>query len=329
MHRSFYLLLVCVILSSSFSGQTRQSGQRKAQKPTLSSLRQKYVGKYVVIQRPSPDWKGGSPREGILGVVTSVELNELHTTRSWGTPNAFGETRESRDSTEVDPYVDVTVRLADGSETHTTGYEYTFCCQRDRYQNKYLNFRLTTPPSVHAPIIKANLHSVVGKDLYALSSSLLYQPDTSRESLIGRWGGPISDTDKRHMGLLRPLRILKADYDEPSDSILLKLQLPDGKSALAVTTYIEEGASLPFLTKIEGSVFASVPSSFSAVDVQALRKGSLIIGMSVEALDEIYGYPDRENDWGRGGTQRVYHGGRLLVYLDRNERVVDRQYLDY
>jgi hypothetical protein len=39
------------------------------------------------------------------------------------------------------------------------------------------------------------------------------------------------------------------------------------------------------------------------------------------------GFPDKENDWGTGGKQLIY-GKSFLVYVNRQETVVDWQSLD-
>jgi hypothetical protein len=48
-------------------------------------------------------------------------------------------------------------------------------------------------------------------------------------------------------------------------------------------------------------------------------------GMSKDALDYAIGFCEKENDWGRGGKQRIYFGGKLIVYLDNSGKVEDWQ----
>jgi hypothetical protein len=47
--------------------------------------------------------------------------------------------------------------------------------------------------------------------------------------------------------------------------------------------------------------------------------------MSLDALHYTIGFPDKENDWGRGGHQLIY-GKKITVYV-RDKRVVDWQSL--
>jgi hypothetical protein len=54
----------------------------------------------------------------------------------------------------------------------------------------------------------------------------------------------------------------------------------------------------------------------------------LFRGMSKDALDYAIGFKESENDWGRGGKQRIYFGGKLNVYLDNSGKVEDWQSLD-
>ena len=50
--------------------------------------------------------------------------------------------------------------------------------------------------------------------------------------------------------------------------------------------------------------------------------------MSSDTLDYTLGFKDSENDWGRGGKQQIYYGGKLVVYLDNSGHVVDWQSFD-
>lgn len=166
---------------------------------------------------------------------------------------------------------------------------------------------------------------MIGKNLYALRDSELFVPGTTREALLNRTGARIENIDMQLMGYLHPLRILKAEYDEPHDEILFKLLLPNGKVALAVSSYVEEPTSPSFLDRIEGTLFSAIPSCFSPTDMKALRSFSIIRGMSEDAIEEMFGYPDSENDWGSSGRQLIYP--HRYIYLDRNHKVVDAQYI--
>jgi len=125
---------------------------------------------------------------------------------------------------------------------------------------------MTTPKEVHSETIRRNLPTIIGKNLYALRTSELFEPSTAPEDLVQHKEAQISEFDKRSTEYLAPLRILKADYNEDSDSVLFKLAMADGRTALAVGSYIEEGPSAPFLQRIENTLFAAIPSRFSAID---------------------------------------------------------------
>jgi hypothetical protein len=49
------------------------------------------------------------------------------------------------------------------------------------------------------------------------------------------------------------------------------------------------------------------------------------------AKDAVYytiGFPEKENDWGRGGKQFIYFNNTLFVYIDGTEHVADWQSLE-
>ena len=72
--------------------------------------------------------------------------------------------------------------------------------------------------------------------------------------------------------------------------------MADGRTALAVGSYIEEGSSAPFLQKIEHILLAAIPSRFSAIDIRALRNGYVFQQESV--VYNLYGFPEKEKEWG-------------------------------
>jgi hypothetical protein len=58
-----------------------------------------------------------------------------------------------------------------------------------------------------------------------------------------------------------------------------------------------------------------------------IKHKTIYKGMKRDPLEYLFGFADKENDWGSGGKQLIY-GKSFLVYLDHNERVVDWQAMD-
>jgi hypothetical protein len=82
-----------------------------------------------------------------------------------------------------------------------------------------------------------------------------------------------------------------------------------------------------FADRLLGSLLRSL-SSYTPREIEAVRSGTLFRGMSRSAADASIGLSDKENDWGRGGKQVIYLGGRIVVYLDHDDKVVDWQMFD-
>jgi hypothetical protein len=82
-----------------------------------------------------------------------------------------------------------------------------------------------------------------------------------------------------------------------------------------------------FFERVIGSLLEEIPSSLTKKDLDAIRSGTIYRGMKEEAVEYTMGFPDKENDWGTGGKQLIY-GKSFLVYVNRQETVVDWQSLD-
>jgi hypothetical protein len=130
---------------------------------------------------------------------------------------------------------------------------------------------------------------------------------------------------------LEPLRILAAKYI-PSTGVVLKLKLPNGHEALSLAgldQYMRTDSDESFLQKVAGgsTLLMEIPNTLTAKDIEAIKRGSVFRGMMKDPLYYALGFPNKENDWGRGGKQFIY-GDHLLVYVDQDEQVVDWQVLD-
>jgi hypothetical protein len=124
-----------------------------------------------------------------------------------------------------------------------------------------------------------------------------------------------------------PLVVTAAKYDETDDAVILKVKLPDGKDALTVGIahdVIYNGQ--PLMERIAGHLLLGVPKTLTAQEIVSIKNHSIFRGMSDDALYYSLGYPESENDWGRGGKQFIY-SHTWMVYLNNRDRVVDWQSL--
>jgi hypothetical protein len=264
--------------------------------------------------------------------VVTVQLNSLEKKRSGaGGVNALGETI-SADSL-VNPYCDVIVRFSDGlMAIHTSYLSLIFS---DFVSTR--PFRLLSEKNERAKLISSQLPSIVGKTVYAVAFSKLFLPTATLESLMeqSRYNSQRTFDFPR----LQPLTIVSAKYIEDKDVIVLKLKDSSGKEYLTLSKFDLKSIPSEFdLGGDKGRFFGKVVSSsppalristsgLSEREIIAIRQGNIIAGMSLTALYSTIGFPEKENDWGKGGKQLIYSDGKLYIYLDANNRVRDWQSL--
>ena len=251
-----------------------------------------------------------SAYRGTTATVVAVQLNELKLRDL--RPNALGEIGAGDNISG--PYFDIVVQFDDGTLAICTGYPGSI----------FDDIELASAASALTERMDKELPLLIGKTVYAVGYSKLYQPDTSLEELVG------DDRKGVLKPLLQPMTILAAKYID-SAGVVFKLKLPNGKEALSFTSthdYREGDSDRPFRERVIGTLKMEIPKKLTQREIYAIKKGTIYKGMTEDALDYMLGFNDKENDWGRGGRQLVYHDGSLLVYLDRNNRVEDWQSFD-
>jgi hypothetical protein len=252
---------------------------------------------------------------GQTGKVLAVQLAEP--ARVGGT-NAFGE---SVGEDDIDnPYMEIVVKFKDGTLGMTTGFTITLPRLME----------LAGKREAVREYIESKLPSVIGRKLYAVGWSELYKPTATIEDLSGidQTSVKLSSSD---VPLLEPLTITKAKYLPDVDAVLMKLSLPNGTEAIAYTPsgyFHFDDPQFEFIQSVAGTLQASIPIGLTPREIEAIKGRKLFRGMSKNALDDAIGLCEKENDWGRGGKQRIYFGGKLLVYLDNSGKVEDWQSSD-
>ncbi|HKV92164.1 MAG TPA: hypothetical protein VJW20_06430 [Candidatus Angelobacter sp.] len=325
-------IVACFLISAVFYSASVASEVPK----TYGGLKKMYLNQKVVVdgatfERGMLEWniatlKGDfydadmlkhlpASYKGQQAMVIAVQLNELHRAE-YGRKNALGE-QLSPDDAE-NPYVDIVVRFDDGTVAMKTGYP------------GILGIDLASTRNGLAAEMERQLPGVIGAKLYAVGFSRLYKPTATLEEMDGPEEilSRLSVTD---VPLLTPLTITKARFIAEEKAVVFKLALPNGQEALALTshTYLENSdAAANFLTRISGTLLDSIPKKLTAKEVDAIKRMSLFRGMSKDAVGYAIGFPEKTNDWGRGGEQLIFFSGKLTVYVDGSGKVTDWQDLD-
>ena len=343
------ILVVLLVISLHFVQAVAQK-RTQPQDMTLAQARHTLVGaKVVIIGKTSRgsslkgylyDWyiaveSDGEYRQsrdlmnyisdsyqGKEAAVIAVQLNRLEKERSEvGGTNALGE--KITDDALVNPYVDVVVRFTDGTIAMTTSYLSLIFSDSDLTRP----FKLLSEKNARATVINAQLSSIVGKTVYAVAYSRLFLPTASLESLmeISRY----SAQQMLEFPRLQPLIISKAAYNEEKDVIIIKLRDESSKEYLCLSNFDSHDDKISFFERVAQSYPASlrtlIPTDLTPREIEAIRKGSIFNGMSKRAVYYTIGFPEKENDWGRGGKQFVYFNGKIFVYIDGTDHVRDWQ----
>jgi hypothetical protein len=313
----------------------------KFREGTLNAVRQKYLGKRIVIKDTSSgrgvllEWTVAhqdsigrfvySPFDhlsamynGKEATVIAVQLNNIQLQKSGlNQPNALGERVEEGD---VDnPYLDLVGRFDDGTLALVNGFP-------NSIESKFF---LASARNAHEQIILANLPTIIGKTIYAVGYSEFYTLDTTKDEIVDL----LRREQKRvyDFPLLQPLTIKDAKYIADADVIVMKIGFPDGRQLLAETEYRDDESKdgdNTFLGRItRPRLMTFIPPKLTAKEVQSIQSGSVFRGMTLDALYYAMGFPSKENDWGAGGKQLIYHDV-VFVYVDSRGTVSDWQSVD-
>jgi hypothetical protein len=254
--------------------------------------------------------------KGQRATVLAVQLNESALRRV--RPNALGEI--VAEDNIVNPYFDIVVQFGDETLAACTAYPPIL-------KDLAVIELLSAASSVSEQMAK-QLPLIIGKTVYAVGYSKLYQPDTTLEELTGFGSKSLMQQLRpTDVPLLQPLTVLTAKYIE-STGVVFKLKLPNGKEALSFTErsyYMGEDSDRPFIRRVIGTLVTEIPDTLTQKEIDAIKTGTIYKGMTKDALTYMLGFKDKENDWGSGGKQWIYYDGRLLIYLDKDNKIQDWQ----
>jgi len=159
-----------------------------------------------------------------------------------------------------------------------------------------------------------------GKSLYLTELTHIYDMGLT-VSNIGDLETGIGDSDARiiNVPLLTPIPILETRYSTERGFTIVLLKLPDGRKAQYVLGCVAETLT----PKRCHCASTSMPTFLTDREVEAIRKGSVYVGMSEAALYMSIGLPKETNASLVGHTQLVYH--TAYIYLDENHKVIEVQ----
>jgi len=183
----------------------------------------------------------------------------------------------------------------------------------------YLKSTLASVLEQHKKEAVALAQNLNGKSLYLTRLTRIYDMGLTTATIQSvKAGIGYSEAQINDVPLLSPLPVLETRYSEKLDFSLIILQLPNGQKAQYVP-----GCVMDELTaKKYACAVTSMPTFLSDREIEAIRKGSVFVGMSKPALYMAVGFPQKTNDSIVGSTQLIYR--TMYVYL-RDEKVSEVQ----
>jgi hypothetical protein len=158
-----------------------------------------------------------------------------------------------------------------------------------------------------------------GKSLYLTRLTRIYDMGLTTATIQSvKAGIGYSEAQINDVPLLTPIPVLETRYSDKLDFSLILLQLPNGQKAQYVP-----GCVVDELTAKQYACAAtSMPSFLTDHEIEAIRKGSVFVGMSEPALYMTVGFPEKTNDSIVGSTQLIYR--TMYIYL-RDKKVAEVQ----
>lgn len=258
------------------------------------------------MDRLTAEWRVPETFRGKRGFVVSIEF----ASEKAGEKDAFGNQIDN--SRVKNPYIKVVVKVPDGEVLIGTTHYYNSIIGR--------TLQLVSVADSLKKEIESHLAKLIGKTLYKAGYTKLLDSTLSSKELL--------DRDKRELYLdhdtknLTPLKVIDTKFLEAERVVVLKVELPNGETRLLFGESDNYDITYPYkrtlLQRIGISAEEKIPEKFSRNELAAIKGGEILRGMSLEALYWSWGYPEKTNDYGRGGKQLIYHinYGNQYIYVD-------------
>ncbi len=254
--------------------------------------------------------------KGARGVVKAIEITKNYSREKkiGSTSDLFGDT--IKDDDILNPYFKVVVKLQDGTFLIKNGYYVTIMLN---------DLELASSIDAIKEEASKNMTSLIGKTILPVAYSDIFAPDVDIADLTDTLRGNLKKL--RDIPNLTPLKIVKAKYLENENGVLLKVEYLGGKMGIIFSRFLNEMffENLSFFEHVTFNFLAEIPAFLTGKEIDAIKRKTIFIGMSIRALHYSWGFPKKENDWGKGGRQLIYANDQI-VYVE-NDKVVDWQSL--
>jgi hypothetical protein len=256
--------------------------------------------------------------KGKHGTIISIELAEdaSRATKKGRSTDIFGEKID--DNSIVNPYFDLIVQLYNSELVMTRGF-YNYLIQ--------YKIQPVKRSDIQKNELEKNLNTLIGKNIYKTAYSYVYPQDIDVREVTDKTSRNLNKLN--NIPNLTLMKIVNAKYLDNEHVVLLKVEFLQGRIGVIISP-VDRNPNDPYkddslLQRVARDFLLTIPKEISTAELEAIKKGSIIRGMSVDALYLSWGFPMKENNWGMGGKQLIY-GDRLYVYM-RNDKVVDWQAL--
>ena len=315
--------LVCVVVLSAAVSRAQDRVQ-------LGELRAHFLNQRVVINGSFSDnavpflagWQFVKEKKGIFvadygrdvptsfvgreGVIVAVQA-----------PQGVLEPPVSQADTSFVNYGEAIIRLDSGQTVETALYGTFLHSSPGSHPSDA--FTLTSVLDEHRRQGERLASELSGKSLFLSRLTRIYDMGLTTANIeTVKAGVGYSQAEIRDFPLLTPLPVVESHYSPERDFTTVELQLPNGTKALFVLGCIED----PPVPK-KACASTSMPNFLSQREIEAVRRGSVFIGMSEAALYMSMGFPRETNGQSVGDSQLVYLSA--YVYVDQNGKVVQIQ----
>jgi hypothetical protein len=230
---------------------------------------------------------------------------------------SFGQKQAQTDDTYVQ-YAEAIVRLDSGELVQTALY--SVYLTREPGTQPSDAFTLISVRDKHKQEAAALAARLGGKSLYLTELTRIYDMGLN-SSGIGtlKAGVGYSEAQINDAPLLTPIPVVETRYSAERDYTLVILRLSEGRQGVYVLGCIADA----FTAATINCAFTSMPTSLTDHEIEAIRRGSVFVGMSESALYMAMGFPKSTNDSAVGLKQLVYFSA--YIYVGQDKKVAEIQ----
>jgi hypothetical protein len=309
---------------------TATSGYSQDRRP-LKEFRAKFLNQRIVVNGsftsiPAPflaEWRFVKEKKGVyepnyLKEVPTSFIGRAGTIIAVQVSESFGQKQAQTDDTYVQ-YAEAIVRLDSGELVQTALYSVYLTREPGTEPSDALT--LVSVREKHKQEATALAARLGGKSLYLTRLTRIFDMGLTTSGMEPlKAGVGYSEAEINDAPLLAPIPVVGVRYSAERDYTIVVLQLSEGRQALYVLGCIAEVFTAATSLKC---AFTSMPTFLTDHEIEAIRKGSVFVGMSESALYMAMGFPKSTNDSAVGLKQLVYLSA--YIYVDQNKKVAEIQ----